>query len=305
MVKNIWCRKLCRDIASWPRTKSHLYSFTNAKQFTEPRYQNNISLGYINYRVIILLLWTIIILCSMFEIGSFKPHGHNYLWPIYLTNWDLTFGFVQSILGFIIVKKRWNLQKQKSSSTPTAPATATADHHHHHNLKYDKIVKLYWFFYTVTLTLAIGVTASYWILVYNPKYHSIDPLNIMIHVCNSILIICDFIVTNVPLKYRHFWWSISIILIYIIFTIIYFIAGGTDKRGKHCIYDAMDWNKPIKTILLTGGAIICLIIVHCLLCYLTIIKERLYSYCENNKNHELPINYHNNDMEKFHSIEIV
>lgn len=297
MVKKICCRRLSR---ACNQSTPELFP----RVFSEPKYQNYVALWYIYYRSIISILWMSIIVCSVFEMGSKKPRGKNYLWPIYLTNWDLLCGLIQSVLALIIVKRRWNIQQ----SIPNFDAD---------NLTFKKIDKFYWFFYTVTLTLAIGVSSSYWILVYNPIDYTIDSLNIMVHVCNSLLIICDFIVTNVPLKFRHFWWSISIVIIYLIFSIIYYIAGGLDKRGKHCIYDTMDWKKPEKTILLSIGALLFLITVHCLFCYLSMLKnpiKRIINNISNNHKERATIktqssfnnnNNNNHEIIQQHHMEIV
>lgn len=256
MVNKLWCRKISR---AWFQTKSEPPS---VRLFTEPRCQSHVATWYLTYRWLISCIWITIIICSLLEIGSKKPQGNNHKWPIYLTNWDLLFGATQSLLGGYLVTKRWRQQ----SSSDFEPC----------NMTYGKLEKVYWFMYTVTSTLAVGVTISYWAAVHDPKIHQIDPLNIMLHVCNSLLVITDLSVANIPLRLKYFWWCLVIIMIYLLFSVIYYSAGGLDKHGHHYIYKVLDWKKPGITILICLGGIIFLIIVHCLLCYLAKLCERLF-----------------------------
>ena len=257
MVNKIWCRKVAR---AWLQAKPEP---PHARAFTEPKCQNHVAAWYITYRCMILFAWIMIIICSIFELGSYETLGNNHKWPIYLTNWDLLLGSIQASLGLLLVFKRWKLQTQPDFDP--------------NNLTLGRAEKVYWFLYTTTCTLAIGVTVSYWVAVHDPKIHHVDALNIMLHVCNSLLMIIDLAIMNVPLRMRHFWWCLTIVTVYITFTLIYYYAGGTDKRGLTYIYKVLDWQKPGIAFLVCLGGLLFLVIVHCLLCLFTRFKERLYA----------------------------
>ncbi|XP_011305912.1 protein rolling stone isoform X2 [Fopius arisanus] len=255
MVNNIWCRKL-----------SHIWHQKvpdpHARAFSEPRWSSHVSGWYLGYRWLISLTWMTIIICSIFEVGSVKPLGKSHLWPIYLTNWDLALGFIQSLLGLLLVIRRWRFQKSQEFDAVT--------------LKLGGVERIYWFLYTITSSLALGVTGTYWATVYNPKIHQVDLLNILLHVCNSFLMIVDIVVTRVPLRLRHCWWCLVVVSCYLMFTIIYYSAGGLDKQGNPRIYAVLDWAKPGKTILVCLGGLTFLVIIHCLLCYIVSLRDRLY-----------------------------
>ncbi|XP_063982418.1 protein rolling stone-like isoform X2 [Diachasmimorpha longicaudata] len=256
MVNNIWCRKLSHIWHQKTPEPPH------GRSFSEPRCQSHLSRWYLCYRWLITLVWVTIILCSIFELGSSKPLGKSHLWPIYLTNWDLALGFTQSLFALYLVIRRWQLQKGLDFDVG--------------NIKYGKTEKIYWFFYTVTSSLAVGVTCTYWATVYDPKIHQVDLLNIMLHVCNSCLMIIDLLVTKIPLRFRHCWWCPTVAISYLMFTIVYHSAGGLDKQGNPCIYKVLNWSKPEKTILVCLGGLSFLVVVHCLLCYIARIRDRLY-----------------------------
>lgn len=255
MVRKLWCH----DIAyKWFQDKK----IPHARVFSEPKCQEHANTWYMFYRWLIFMAWVAIIICSLFEIGSYKPLGKSYMWPIYLTNWDLTLGMTQAFLGACIVTNRWKSQRT-SLFDPLRMQT-------------NIIIKVYWFLYIVTSSIAIGVTVSYWAAVYSPKIHQIDPLNIMLHICNSLLMILDLCITRIPFKSQHFWWCMPIISLYVIFSIIYYFAGGLDKFGNHYIYKILDWAKPGRTILVCCGGLVFVIIVHFLLCLLEKLKHGFY-----------------------------
>lgn len=257
MVNKIWCRKVAR---AWLQAKPEP---PHPRAFSEPRCQNYIGAWYLAYRCFILAAWLVIIVCSIFELGSSKPIGNNHKWPIYLTNWDLLLGAAQASLGLMLVWKRW-----KSQTTLDFDAN---------NMELGKTERAYWFLYTSTCTIAIGVTVSYWSTVYDPKIHQIDPLNIMLHVCNSLLMIADLCIMSIPLRLRHFWWCLTIVVSYILFSVIYYSAGGLDKRNLTYIYKVLDWQKPGRTLLVCLGGVMFLVVVHCLLCLVTRLRERFYA----------------------------
>lgn len=174
----------------------------------------------------------------------------------------MIFGFTQALIGGILVSKRWRLQKI-SGFDPCS-------------LKLESTERLYWFLYVVTTNMAIGVTATYWFAVYNPEIHQLDPLNIMMHVCNSILMLIDLFVTSIPFRLQNFWWCISIIFFYMIFSVIYFAVGGLDKNGYHYIYKILDWKKPVLSSLVCIGGLTFVAVVHCIVCMLANIRDHIY-----------------------------
>lgn len=256
MVNKVWCQEIVRK---WFYAKDKP---PHAQVFTEPRCQNHVATWYLLYRWLIFAAWAAIIVCSFFELGSIEPLVYYEKWPIYLTNWDLVLGVSQGLLGCLLVSKRWKLQ-QISGFDPFTLTTGSME-------------RFYWFLYVVTTNVAICVTVTYWLSVYNPKIHHMDPLNIMLHVCNSILMMIDFFVTNIPFRLRNFWWPLIIAFFYMMFSLIYYLAGGTDKHGCSYIYKILDWKKPIQSLLVCMGEVVFMIILHSAMCLLAKVKDHVY-----------------------------
>ncbi|XP_076637220.1 protein rolling stone isoform X2 [Colletes latitarsis] len=256
MVNKLWCQEVARK---WFYKKDEP---PHARLFSEPKCQKHVATWYLLYRWLIFMAWACIVVCSIFEFGSYNPMGAYDTWPIYLTNWDLVMGLSQALLGGLLVSRRWKLQKIPDFNPSTLTSGLTE--------------KAYWFLYVVTTNIALGVTITYWCSIYDPKIHRLDPLNIMLHVCNSILMVIDFCVTNVPFRLRNIWWCFTIMFGFIVFSVIYYLAGGLDKNGYHYIYKILDWKKPVQTTLVCIGETLFITVLYSVVCLLEHTKHRIY-----------------------------
>lgn len=259
MVSKLWCQEIGRKWRQRRQEPPH------ARLLTEPKCQPRVAAWYLAYRWTVCLLWACFVVCSVLDIGSYQPLHMYDKWPIYLTNWDIALGFAQALVGGVLVSRRWRLQRGTSSDFDPTRC-----------LRFGFAERLYWFLYVVTTNIAIGVTVTYWVAVHDPKIHSIDPLNIMIHVCNSLLMLIDLFVTSIPFRLRNFWWCLSIVMFYIIFSVIYYAAGGLDKHDCHYIYKILDWKKPVRTVLVCAGGLTFVTLLHCVTCMLAEARDRLY-----------------------------
>ena len=255
MVNKLWYRVSRK----WSRLKIEP---PHARIFSESRFQDRLELWYLVYRWIIFLAWLLIIVCSVFEIGSYQPQGNNQFWAIYLTNWVLVLGSTQSLLGAILVTRRWK-QEKLPNFDPS-------------NLTLSLLERTYWFLYVVTSSVAFCVTITYWCAIYDPQYHAVDVLNILLHVCNSILMIIDLCVVKIPFVLISFWWCLAVAASYVIFSVIYFVSGGVDKFGSRSIYPILNWEKPGRTLLVCFGVTVFLIILHCFYCLLASFRDRKF-----------------------------
>lgn len=259
------CRAMVKKFR-WQEIRRKLWTPSeppSPRLFSEPQWQGHVSLWYILYRWFILGCWLAFIFCSIFDIGSKKPEGGKHTWPIYLTHWDLVLGAAQAFFGALIVTRRHSEQRK-----PTFDPDS---------LTLGKIERLYWVLYTVTSSTAICVTIIYWSTIYDPKIHVKDPLNFMLHLFNTVLMLLDLIIVGVPIRVEHFWWPLVCGVIYILFTVIYYHAGGLDKHGDHYIYKILDWKRPGRTVLMCIGTLLFLTTVHCLLCSMARLRTYVRS----------------------------
>ncbi|XP_001355757.4 uncharacterized protein hbt [Drosophila pseudoobscura] len=210
---------------------------------------------YLFYRWITAITCLAALVCSLLDIGRTEEHfEHHYAkWWIYLTHWGLLFCTVQAWLAAWIVTQGMMVEREDFEIVRQA--------------KKSRLHHLYWVLYTCATVYAFIVTMCYWLLVHNSEIHKIDTLNIMVHVLNSIIMLIDLAIVGHPIKMSHAYFTTGIGLAYAIFTGIYFLAGGTDRKNQTAIYPMMDWTKPGKAIIVTACAIIFTFFVH-FCCYL-------------------------------------
>ncbi|KAF6206807.1 hypothetical protein GE061_018043 [Apolygus lucorum] len=209
----------------------HFYSSTFQKRF-------QISKLYLAYRWIICFLY----LLSCVLTTSDPTHEHvsvywylKYL--IYITNISLTLGFVQALMGAIIITKGVHIYGFRSNF----PVDENIDKHK----------MIYWKLHQCSILSAMSVSMTFW-LVINPKRpQTVDMNNVVGHAINSFYALIDWLVTGLPYNFTDFWVYMVYTLAYFLFTFIYWHAGGTGRihsgemsAGRIIFPKCTDWDRP-------------------------------------------------------------
>jgi hypothetical protein len=105
--------------------------------------------------------------------------------------------------------------------------------------------------------------------------HTLTPLNLLMHVFNSILMVLDIILVAHPFRLIHFCWSVLFVFVYFCFSVIYYLAGGTGKNNAPSIYPALDWRNVESTLLLAVLGMLSVILAHFCMWLLVIIRIRI------------------------------
>ncbi|XP_018786961.1 PREDICTED: uncharacterized protein LOC108967788, partial [Bactrocera latifrons] len=210
---------------------------------------------YLFYRWLTAITCLAALVCSLLDIGRTEEHFENHYakWWIYLTHWGLLFCTVQAWLAAWIVTQGMMVEREDFEVV--------------RQVRKSRLHHIYWVLYTCATVYSFIITMCYWLLVHDPEIHKIDALNIMVHVFNSVIMLIDLAIVGHPIKLSHVYFTTGIGLAYGIFTGIYFIAGGTDRKNNVYIYPMLDWTKPGKAIIVTVCAIIFVVVVH-FCCYL-------------------------------------
>lgn len=61
------------------------------------------------------------------------------------------------------------------------------------------------------------------------EIHRIDAVNLMVHVLNSVIMLIDLTIVGHPIRLNHAYWTTGIGVAYAVFSVIYYLAGGTDR----------------------------------------------------------------------------
>ena len=167
--------------------------------------------------------------------------GYGAKWLIYYTDLAYVWLVLMYILLAIVtvlytvqmyVGKRTLLSKPLDDSE-TPPEVYSKDN-------IDFFVKFVWFMYVNALSTAPVVLVGFYGTVVE-TFEDVDVASVHVHGINLLLILLDLCFSRMPIQILHFPWAGTFDVAYIIFTGIYFAAGGTDIDGNPYIYTALDY----------------------------------------------------------------
>jgi hypothetical protein len=95
-----------------------------------------------------------------------------------------------------------------------------------------------WFLWIVASNAALVVTLNYWILVFEPPT---DFMDIAVHALNSIVMFVEFFIASTPVRVLHVLYVMVFSVVYSLFTVIYWAAGGVTVDGDPYIYEILDY----------------------------------------------------------------
>ncbi|XP_072937830.1 protein rolling stone-like [Epargyreus clarus] len=166
-------------------------------------------------------------------------------WFIYLTHWGLTLNVFAT--GFAtVVSARCYLY---------GPISA--------EFCLPWYVKTYWVFSNAAVPIAFLITVFYWTVLYGAGIeeevnHALD---VAIHGINSVVMFLLLISSSHACRLLHFYQPICFAFTYVVFAVIYYLAGGRDAKGNAFIYPVLYWGFPgqaIGVVVLTGLLLVAL-----------------------------------------------
>ena len=173
-------------------------------------------------------------------------------------------------------------------------------------------VKLIWLLYISGSTLAVLVTIGYWGLLADFDCYvanSSDPNSTVIcppgpdvatvhlHGVNALLVLIDIAVSRVPFQFLHFFYPSLFAAVYVIFSGIYFAAGGTDPSGDPFIYPLLDYGRNLGSAIGLAIALalspMALYVILFLLAWLRDVIYKRISCCFRDLRHSEKFNEYN------------
>jgi hypothetical protein len=100
---------------------------------------------------------------------------------------------------------------------------------------YEKTV---WFLWVISANAGLVVTVEHWLLLFRPPISFMD---ISVHTLNSFFILTELFAGKLPVRILHWVYMMIFSIIYAVFTIIYWAAGGVNGRGDPFIYRILDY----------------------------------------------------------------
>ena len=120
-----------------------------------------------------------------------------------------------------------------------------------------------WALFLIGTEVAVFLTILYWPLLYRPDI-PISGVNFNTHGTQGIISVIELLITGVPIRFYHFYFTQTFGAVYVIFSAIYFAAGGTNVRGRPYIYSVLDYGSDpgSSTGLVLGVVLAFLPVIH-------------------------------------------
>ena len=95
-----------------------------------------------------------------------------------------------------------------------------------------------WFLWIVASNGALVVSLNYWVLVFEPPTNFMD---IAVHALNSTVMFVEFFTASIPVRILHVLYAMIFAVVYSLFTVIFWAAGGVNVDGDPYIYKVLDY----------------------------------------------------------------
>lgn len=95
--------------------------------------------------------------------------------------------------------------------------------------------KFLWLLYIISANGGLLVTAGYWTVLFEED-ELVDANNITKHALNSVFMLIDTFLSSISVRLFHFIYPLLYIIIYLGFTVVYWVLGGTNIQGESYIY---------------------------------------------------------------------
>ena len=103
---------------------------------------------------------------------------------------------------------------------------------------------------TIALVATCMVFLLYWTLEY-PQIGSTNYIDTQLHAMNFFIMLLDLTFCRVPFFLKHCWMPLIYLIVYLIFSLVYYLAGGINPLdGSRNIYPVLDYSKPLPTAIL-------------------------------------------------------
>ena len=108
--------------------------------------------------------------------------------------------------------------------------------------------KVLWVIHTMASVNSLVTTVFYWSMVHRGE--ALDGLTITLHILNSVFMLLEIVMSHMPVRLLHVIYSHIFLAVYVLFSVIYWAAGGEDAYGHKYVYDALDYeSKPGVAVL--------------------------------------------------------
>jgi len=170
-------------------------------------------------------------------VHGFKTDTQGY-WALYFTNWTVTISCAYFILAAALTSYAVCTNGQESRSTPF-------------------LVWFCWILYGMLVPSAQIAFLAYWLVIFDGTVYAVS---IAATVGTLVIVLLDMWINRQPYYYSfHAIFGVTINLVYLLFTVIYWAADGKDFFNNPYIYRALSWERPMSA----GKLVLLILFVLC------------------------------------------
>ncbi|KAI5644969.1 hypothetical protein NE865_02943 [Phthorimaea operculella] len=125
-------------------------------------------------------------------------------------------------------------------------------------------VKTYWVLYNIANPLAFLITIFYWTILYEAgvQEEMNFGLDVAVHGLNTLIMLLLLFSSGHSGRLLHIHHPVMFGLGWVIFSVIYYLAGGVNTFGQPFIYPVIDWSKPGFATLMILLTAVLLVVLH-------------------------------------------
>ncbi|XP_053612184.1 protein rolling stone-like [Plodia interpunctella] len=173
-------------------------------------------------------------------------------WFIYLTHWGLTANVAATGFAALVSARSFFYGPTRTK----------------HQLPW--YVMTYWILYNIAAPVAFLITLFYWTVLFEAGVE--EELNygldVAVHGLNSVVMFVLVVTSAQPTRLLHMYHPLGFSLVFFLFTLFYYLAGGVDVKQNPFVYSVLDWRHAGTTVgvgVLTGFLLVFLYLVTMLL----------------------------------------
>mmetsp|Transcript_24 Transcript_24/g.78 ORF Transcript_24/g.78 Transcript_24/m.78 type:complete len:273 (+) Transcript_24:88-906(+) len=191
--------------------------------------------AYLITRIVFFFVWLACVIWSSISWVEVEGRGYGFWW-IKLTHWAAIIELVY--LGFGAFSTYQAIYSPVvDGKDEDAPLFATVT----------------WFLGSVIWVASLMVVVIYWAAVFEPGPGKPTAIQILTHGGNFILVWEDNLLSRLPYRWYQIYAPALFSVVYVAFSKVYYLAGGTDWNGAHYIYKIIDWSDPVAAWKVVAG----------------------------------------------------
>ena len=97
-----------------------------------------------------------------------------------------------------------------------------------------------WVIFNMAANSSILITLLYWTLVFGGETSGLD---VTTHLLNCVFMVADLMLSSTPVRILHVVYALIFGVSYLLLTVIFWAADGTNALGEPYIYSFVDYNE--------------------------------------------------------------